>query len=113
MSECKYQFQDKDKFEGQPYCTFFDEQYSELDFICDTNCQVFEFQKTIKTLQAQYNAVVEQNKSLQKELTAYKDVFHKVENLLNLAENAKNADNYFFAVDDAHNLVMEFKHSSI
>lgn len=48
MGSCNYKFQDKDKFGGDPYCTFFNEKCNELDFICDENCQVYENEKELK-----------------------------------------------------------------
>ena len=70
---CKYKFQDKEKFSGKPYCTLFSELcedvFSELGYeICEENCGIFEDNKEYERLANQYNAVIEQNKQLQKEL---------------------------------------------
>lgn len=39
---CKYKFQDKEKFDGKPYCTCFNELCKNLSFVCDHNCQIYE-----------------------------------------------------------------------
>ena len=39
---CKYKFQDKEKFNGKPYCTCFNELCEDLSFVCDHNCQIYE-----------------------------------------------------------------------
>ena len=39
---CKYKFQDKEKFDGKPYCTCFNELCEDLSFACDNNCQIYE-----------------------------------------------------------------------
>ena len=40
--KCKYKFQDKEKFDGKPYCTCFNELCEDLTFVCDHNCQIYE-----------------------------------------------------------------------
>lgn len=40
--KCNYKFQDKERFDGRPYCTCFDRLCEDLFFICDHNCQVYE-----------------------------------------------------------------------
>ncbi len=70
---CKYKFQEKEYYDGKPYCTLFGELcedvFAELGYeICEDICQVFEDNKEYERLINQYNAVVEQNKQLQKEL---------------------------------------------
>ena len=40
--KCKYKFQDKEKFNGKPYCTCFNELCEDLSFVCDNNCQIYE-----------------------------------------------------------------------
>lgn len=84
--QCRYQFQDKEKFNGEPYCTFFNEQCLDIDFICDENCEVFENHKRIDKLEnelnithTQYNQVVQQNKNLQSDLRRYQDAVDKIE----------------------------------
>lgn len=44
---CKYLFQEKEKFDGKPYCTCFTELCEDLP-ICDDNCQIFEDYKRLK-----------------------------------------------------------------
>ena len=39
--KCKYKFQDKEKFDGKPYCTCFCELCEDLP-PCDDNCQIYE-----------------------------------------------------------------------
>lgn len=58
--ECKYKFQDKEKFNGKPYCTLFNELCQDVSFVCDKNCQVFENYKQLKRKE--------------KELQRYKDM---------------------------------------
>ena len=80
--ECQYKFQDKEKFDGKPYCTLFGELcedvFAELGYeICEENCQVYEdYKNLIKSkleLETQYNAVIEQNRQLQTELNEIKN----------------------------------------
>lgn len=84
--QCRYKFQDKDKFDGKPYCSFFIEQCSNIDFICDENCEVFEQNKRIDRLEnelkithTQYKQVVKQNKNLQSDLRRYTSAIDKIE----------------------------------
>lgn len=42
ISECKYKFQNKEKFNGKPYCLCFNELCEDLSFVCDHNCQIYE-----------------------------------------------------------------------
>ena len=44
---CKYKFQDKEKFDGKPYCTCFNELCEDLTFVCDHNCQIYEDYKQL------------------------------------------------------------------
>ena len=50
---CKYKFQDKEKFFGKEYCTLFNEVCSDIKFVCDKNCQVYEDYKQLKRLKAE------------------------------------------------------------
>lgn len=43
---CKYKFQDKEKFDGKPYCTCFCELCEDLP-PCDDNCQIYEDYKRL------------------------------------------------------------------
>ena len=43
---CKYKFQNKEKFDGKPYCTCFCELCEDLP-ICVHNCQIFEDYKQL------------------------------------------------------------------
>lgn len=43
---CKYKFQDKERFNGEPYCTCFCELCKDLP-ICDDNCQIYEDDKQL------------------------------------------------------------------
>lgn len=45
--ECKYKFQDDEKFNGESYCCLFNEKCKDLSFACDKNCQVYEDFKTL------------------------------------------------------------------
>ena len=44
---CKYKFQDKEKFDGKPYCTCFNELCKNLSFVCDQNCIIYEDYKQL------------------------------------------------------------------
>lgn len=44
---CKYKFQNKEKFDGKPYCTCFCELCEDLP-ICVHNCQIFEDYKQLQ-----------------------------------------------------------------
>ena len=44
--ECKYKFQDKEKFDGKTYCTCFCELCEDLS-LCDDNCQIYEDDKQL------------------------------------------------------------------
>ena len=44
---CKYKFQDKEKFDGKPYCICFNELCEDLFFVCDHNCQIYEDDKQL------------------------------------------------------------------
>lgn len=46
--DCKYKFQNNEKFEGKPYCTLHNELCEDLSFVCDDNCQVYEDYKQLK-----------------------------------------------------------------
>jgi len=72
---CKYKFQDKEKFNGLPYCTFFNEYCEDVAFICDTNCKVYALENRLEELETLLNRceqhnkeIVKQNQSLQSEL---------------------------------------------
>lgn len=47
---CIYKFTQKDKFDGKPYCAFFNEKCQNLDFICEINCKVYEYEEENKKL---------------------------------------------------------------
>ena len=51
--ECKYKFQDKEKYDGEDFCTLFIEKCKFLceAGICDDNCQVYEDYKQLKRTQ--------------------------------------------------------------
>ena len=46
--KCKYLFQDKNHFDGEDYCTLFNEKCGEISFVCPDNCQVYEDNKTLE-----------------------------------------------------------------
>lgn len=66
---CKYKFQDKEKFDGKPYCLCFNELCEDLSFACDDNCQIYEDYKQLarktKELEKLREANDEKNKFLQ------------------------------------------------
>lgn len=45
--ECKYKYQDPEKFNGKPYCLLHNELCEDLSFACDKNCQVYEDYKEL------------------------------------------------------------------
>ena len=47
-AECKYKFQDPEKFNGKPYCTLHNELCEDISFACDKNCQIYEDQKILE-----------------------------------------------------------------
>ena len=50
---CKYNFQNSEKFNGEPYCCLFNEKCKDLSFVCDKNCQVYEDYKQLEELKAE------------------------------------------------------------
>ena len=58
---CKYKFQDKEKFDGKPYCTCFNELCKNLSFVCDQNCIIYE---DYKQLARKTQIVEQQHKTL-------------------------------------------------
>ena len=76
--KCKYKFQDKEKFNGQSYCTLHNEICKDLSFVCDTNCQVYEDYKQLSAkeqecerLTSKCSQLEEENEKLQKEKENY------------------------------------------
>ena len=59
--KCNYKFQDKERFDGKPYCTCFDRWCEDLFFICDHNCQVYE---DLKQLASKTQLSIKQSKEL-------------------------------------------------
>ncbi len=85
MEQCQYKFQDKDKFNGMPYCTFFNQYCEDVSFVCDENCAVFEQNKKILKLEnllkicEQHNKdIVKQNQSLQTEAKNFRCALVKI-----------------------------------
>ena len=62
--ECKYKFQDKYHFEGDVYCTCFDEKCRNLSFVCDKNCQIYEDQKKYEEVKKYAGQILQTNYSL-------------------------------------------------
>ena len=61
---CKYKFQNNDKFNGKDYCTLFNEVCSDVEFVCDKNCQVFEDYKQLKRLEQENAELKAENERL-------------------------------------------------
>ncbi len=55
--QCKYKFQDREKFNGKPYCKCFNEPCENLKFACDDNCQIFEDLKELESYKRAVNKV--------------------------------------------------------
>ena len=51
IKECKYKIQQDNYKKGKAYCAISEKSCSELSFVCDKNCEVFEDQKQLLTLQ--------------------------------------------------------------
>lgn len=97
--QCQYKFQDKDKFNGMPYCTFFNQYCEDVSFICDENCEVFELHKKVahlenllKMSERHNNDIVKQNQSLQSELRFVND-------------NNKKDDSYIVKLEESNMLL--------
>lgn len=54
---CRYKFQNNEKFNGKEYCTLFNEVCSDVEFVCDKNCQVYEDYKQLKRLEQENKAL--------------------------------------------------------
>lgn len=48
MVECKYKYQNKEKFNGKPYCACLNKLCEDIAFVCDENCQVYEDYKQLQ-----------------------------------------------------------------
>lgn len=77
---CKYKFQDKEKFDGKPYCTCFCELCEDLP-PCDDNCQIYEDFKQLarktqecEELKEEYTELKLENKELYRILADLKEV---------------------------------------
>lgn len=60
--DCKYKFQNNEKFEGKPYCTLHNELCEDLSFVCDNNCQIYDDYKQLKRKEQEYELLVRTNK---------------------------------------------------
>ena len=69
VSECKYKFQNKEKYDGDDFCTLYLEKCKFLGEagICDDNCQVYEDYKQLKRLE-------QENEKLTKKLQKYENM---------------------------------------
>lgn len=61
---CKYKFQDKERFNGEPYCTCFCELCKDLP-ICDDNCQIYEDDKQLARKTQECESLKEDYKELE------------------------------------------------
>ena len=59
---CKYKFQDDEKFNGEEYCILFKEECSDIKFVCDKNCQVYEDYKLLQRLKKENEELKEEYK---------------------------------------------------
>lgn len=77
--KCKYKFQNKEKFDGEEFCTLFLEKCKFLDEagICDCNCQVYEDYKQLQRLK-------QENRELKE----------KYSNVLELAKTNADSNEY-------------------
>ena len=68
--KCNYKFQDKERFDGRPYCTCFDRLCEDLFFICDHNCQVYEDLKQLAHKTQECEELKERNKKIEDDWTS-------------------------------------------
>ena len=64
---CKYKFQDKEKFDGKPYCTCFNELCKNLSFVCDQNCIIYEDYKQLARKTREFEQLEEKYEALKLE----------------------------------------------
>lgn len=84
--ECKYKFQDKEKFNGKPYCTLFNELCENVPFVCDTNCQVYEDYKQLQHWKHQAELGSETCDRQDKEIQELKKENDSLKNKFNINE---------------------------
>lgn len=63
VSKCEYKNQNKENYNGKPYCTCLNKLCEDISFVCDKNCQVFEDLKQL----ARAN---EENEMLKSQITS-------------------------------------------
>ena len=63
---CKYKFQDKEKFDGKPYCTCFCELCEDSP-LCDDNCQIYEDFKQLASKTREFEQLEEKYEALKLE----------------------------------------------
>ena len=93
---CKYKFQDKEKFDGKPYCTCFNELCEDLSFVCDHNCQIYEdynqlarktqecegLKKQLGTSEEWRIKAESLNEKLELRNTCYREAFEEIEKIV-------------------------------
>ena len=80
---CKYKFEDKEKFNGKPYCLCHNELCEDLFYVCDHNCQIYEDYKQLVSKTQEYEELKDKLKckiqeyiKLSKEYRRLKDWSH-------------------------------------
>lgn len=84
---CKYKFQNKEKFDGKPYCTCFNELCEDLSFACDHNCQIYEDFKQLARKTQECENLKEDYKELKQR---HNEVFQEFERLKIECEELKD-----------------------
>lgn len=94
--KCNYKFQDKERFDGRPYCTCFDRLCEDLFFICDNNCQIYEDLKQLARKRQECEELKKQletseewrikaeslNEKLNLENTCYRKALEEIESII-------------------------------
>lgn len=79
---CKYKFQDKEKFDGKPYCTCFCELCEDLP-PCDDNCQIYEDYKRLTCKTSECEEQENKIKKLRKNLALEIELTNRYRRALN------------------------------
>ena len=79
---CRYKFHNNEKFNGKEYCTLFNEVCSDVEFVCDKNCQVYEDYKQLKRLEQENKELKSLNKKIcedcSKEIKVYWNALEEI-----------------------------------
>ena len=90
---CKYKFQDKEKFDGKPYCTCFCELCEDLP-PCDDNCQIYEDYKRLTCKTSECEEQENKIKKLRKNLALEIELTNRYRKALEVIEEELKEDIY-------------------